>query len=89
MQMMIIKHAILLHKIWNETIYSKQWLALNFQQNFNERNESVRIFETNKLKVGKNLVVNRLKVINGLIKYEWLNLNFTTFKVTCKKEFMQ
>ena len=67
MQMMIIKHAILLHKIWNETIYSKQWLALNFQQNFNERNESVRIFETNKLKVGKNLVVNRLKVINGLI----------------------
>ena len=27
------------------------------------------------LKDGKNLAVNRLKVINGLIKYDWLYLS--------------
>ena len=66
-QMMTFIYAILLNKIWNETIYSKHWLAPNFQQNCKERIESVRIFETSNSKVGKNLVVNRLKVINGLI----------------------
>ena len=31
---------------------------------------TVNIFETNDLKVGKNLPVNRLRLISGLIKYE-------------------
>ena len=57
-QMMVYKHAILLYKVWNDSIYSKQWLALNFQQNFNERVNTVNIFETSNLKVGKNLVAN-------------------------------
>ena len=60
-QIMLYKHSLLLYKIWNETLYSKEWLALNFQQNFNERNQTVNVFATNKIKVGKNLAVNRLK----------------------------
>ena len=43
----------LTYKIWNDNIYSKEWLALNFQQNFNERNPTVRIFATNNIKEGK------------------------------------
>ena len=54
-KMMIYKHALLLFKIWKERIYSKDWLALKFQQNFNERTNLVMIFETSKLKIGKNL----------------------------------
>ena len=87
-QIMIFKHAILLYKIWNEKVHSKEWMALNFQQNFNERNNTVNVFETNNLKVGKNLPVNRLKLINGLINYEWLNLSANSFKVLCKREFL-
>jgi hypothetical protein len=87
-QMMIYKHAILLYKVWNDSIYSKQWLALNFQQNFNERVNTVNVFETSNLKVGKNIVANRLKIINGLIRYEWLNLGMNSFKIMCKKELM-
>ena len=86
--MMVYKHAILLYKVWNDTIYSKQWLALNFQQNFNERVNTVNVFETSNLKVGKNIVANRLKIINGLIRYEWLNLGMNSFKIMCKKELM-
>ena len=64
---------------------SKECLALYFQQNFSARGTQVRIFETNKLKIGKNLPVNRLKLINGLIKYEWLHLGFESYKINCKK----
>ena len=87
-QMMSFKHAILLYKIWNDQNFSKEWMALNFQQNFNERRLTVNVFETNNLKVGKNLPVNRLKIINGLIKYEWLNLSMNSFKVLCKRFFL-
>ena len=54
-KMIIYKHSLLLVEIWNESIYSKDWLALKFQQNFNERTNLVMIFETSKLKIGKNL----------------------------------
>ena len=64
------------------------WLALNFQQNFNVRTDTVMIFETNNLKIGKNLATNRLKLINGLIKFDWLNLNITTCKIYCKSKFL-
>ena len=87
-QMMVYKHSLLLFKIWNERIYSRDWLALNFQQNFNERVEGVMIFETSILKIGKNLVTNRLKIINGLIDFGWLNLNINTFKLKCKSKFL-
>ena len=58
-QITLYKHSLLLYKIWNEPLYSKEWLALDFQQNFNERNQTVNVFPTNKIKVGKNLAVNR------------------------------
>ena len=78
--MMIFKHAVLLFKVWNEKIYLKACLALNFQQDFNERNDSAMIFETSKLKVGKHFIANRLKIIISLIKYKWLNLSLTRSK---------
>ena len=77
-KMMIYKHSLLLFKIWNESIYSKDWLALNFQQNVNERTNFVMIFETINLKIGKNLVTNRLKIMNGLINFDWLNLKLNS-----------
>ena len=87
-QMMIYKHALLLYKIWNEPIFSKEWLSLNFQQNFSARGTQVKIYKTNNLKIGKNLAVNRLKLINGLIEYQWLNLKFESYKIQCKSKFL-
>ena len=87
-QMMLYKHSLLLYKIWNDAIYSKDWLALNFQQNFNLRCNKVKLYETSNYKVGKNLSPNRLKVINGLIEFDWLNLSSNSYKINCKKLFL-
>ena len=87
-QMLLYKHSLLLHKIWNDPIYSKDWLDLNFQQNFNERRTKVMIFDTSQRKIGKNLSTNRLKIINGLIEHEWLNLSMNSFKIKCKILFL-
>ena len=73
-QILLYKHSLLLYKIWNDSLYSKEWLALNFQQNFNERNPTVNIFATNKIKVGSKLIEG----IDGLISYDWLNLSLNT-----------
>ena len=61
------------------------WLALNFQQNFNEH---VMLFESSKLKIRKNLSPNRLKIINVLLDYDWLNLSLNSYKVNYKAEFL-
>ena len=37
-QIMTYKHLLLLHKIFNNPMYNKDWLSLNFQQTFNARN---------------------------------------------------
>ena len=84
----ISTHSQLLYKIWNDTLYAKDWLALNFQQNFNVRSQYVKKFEANNLKVRKNLAPNRLKVITGLINFHWLNLSFDSNKVHCESKFL-
>ena len=87
-QILLYKHSILLYKVWNDSLYSKDWIALHFQQNFNDRCSTVKLFDTSNYKVGKNLPVNRLKIINGLIEFDWLNLSINTFKIKCKSLFL-
>ena len=51
------------------TKQSETWLRLNFQQNYKQRNEFVLINDTSMNRVGMNLMINRLKINNGRIKY--------------------
>ena len=72
-------------------IYTKEnenWIDLNFQQNFNDRNNYVQIFDTSRLMIGRNTIVNRFKCLNNTIDYDWLNLSLDTFKVRCKLKFL-
>ena len=39
-------------------------------------------------KVGINCLANRLTVINNKIPLNWLNLSLDTYKVKCKKLFL-
>jgi hypothetical protein len=68
---------------------SHEWLLLKFQQNFNNRYEMVQIFDTSKFKIGKNLLVNRLRIINGKIKLDDLNLSLEAFEIKYKELFLQ
>ena len=84
-QIMAYKHSLLLHEIFNNSIHTKDWLSLNFQQTFNAHNNCVKLVDTSRLKIGKNIAINRLVVINGKIPYDWLNLTWNSFKIKCKR----
>ena len=81
------KHAIILHKTYNDPKQSKDWLDLFFNQNFNIRYTKANFLDTNNYKPGKNLLANRFTTINNKIPYDWLNLPITHYKKLCKKEF--
>ena len=40
-------------------------------------------------KVGNNILVNQLTLINNTFEYSWLNKLFNTFKLKCKEQFLQ
>ena len=50
--------AIQLYKIYNRSIVNEDWLDMNNQPNFNDRNKFVHISDVAKLRVGKNLMTN-------------------------------
>ena len=64
-------------------------MDLNNQQNFNfnDRNNFINVIDTSGLKVGKNILVNRLTIITGLIKHDWMNITLNSYKVKCKNLF--
>ena len=53
-----------------------------------QRYEFVSTFETSIIKIGRNNLINRLNILNGKIKYEWLNLSIDSFKIKCKQTFL-
>ena len=88
LEMMKYKHALLLFKTYNTTKMSKDWLALNFQQNFNNRNTTINLVDTSQFKIGKNLIPNRLLIVNRQIDLELLNLSYLAYKIKCKNIFL-
>ena len=65
------------------------WLSLNFQQNYNGRNEKIQIFTISNYKVGQNLMVNRFKTLNNQIEFNWLNESLNSYKIKFKRAFLQ
>ena len=68
----------MLYKIDNSNIMNDDWLNLNFQQNFSERKNFVKIFKTEDW---ENSIMNRLNCLNGTIDYDWLNQSLNSFKL--------
>ena len=88
MSMMRYKHSLELYKLYNGSNDRKDWIDLNFQQNFNNRNNFINVFENSRLKVGRNLLVNKIRCINGLINKDWMNLSLNSYKAKCKDIFL-
>ena len=82
------KHALLLYKLLNNEIPLNDWIDLNFQQTFNNRSITYKFVKTNSYKVGNNLLCNRFPIINGKIEYGWTQESFDTYKIKCKKLFL-
>ena len=87
-QFMTYRHAILLHKVYNDETTNQNRLDLFFNQQFNNRWETVKFIDTKNYKIGNNILSNRFIILNGKIKYDWLNLPFNSFKLKCKELFL-
>ena len=59
--------AIQLYKIYNATNENKNWIDLNFEQNFNNRTNYVQINDTWRLLIGRNNIMNRFKCLTNKI----------------------
>ena len=84
-QMILYKHAILLHKTYNQKIPEIEWIALNFQQLLTSRQTKFSTIKTNICKVGNNILANRFHALNNKITLEDLNESISAFKVNYKK----
>ena len=72
-QMMKYKLALQSHDLYSNVTMSNEWLSIFFNQNFNARSNKANFIDNSKYKIGKNLISNRLTIINNSIKFDWLN----------------
>ena len=76
--------AIQLYKIYNAEERNDDWIDMNFQQNFNARNGKFQINDYSRLKIGRNVLCNRLNELNNQINLDWLNQSLISFKLKMK-----
>ena len=63
-------------------------MDMNIQQNFNARSKMFHINDYSKLLVGRNIISNRLTVLNKQVELDWLNLSLNSFKLKIKDLFL-
>ena len=80
--------AIQLYKIYNAVEMNEDWVDMNQQQNFNARNRMFQINDFSRLKIGRNVLCNRLNELNNQVDLDWLNLSLITFKLKMKSIFL-
>ena len=87
--LMQYKLSIQLYKVYNGDNMNDDWQDMNVQQNFNARNNLFQISDYSRLKVGKNVLANRLRILNNQIDLDWLNLSLNSFKIKMKNVFLK
>ena len=88
-KLLLFKHAVLLHKLFNNQTPSLEWADLHFKQTFNSRQSQFRVVKTSNYKIGNNILTNRLSVLNNKIVLDDLNLSLNTFKCKYKQIFLK
>ena len=73
--------AIQLYKIYNGVEMNEDWIDMNYQQNFNARNRMFQINDYSRLKIGINILCNRLNELNNQVDLDWLNQSLISFKL--------
>ena len=86
---LLYRQSLLLFSVFNEKGPEIEWIGLNEQQLFSQRDQNFRIARTNRLKIGNNIPVNRFSVLNGRIQLNWLNLSREAFKLKIKSVFLK
>jgi hypothetical protein len=82
------KLSLLLYRTFIHEIPVNHWLSLNFDQIITRRQTLFNVLKTNNFNVGMNVMNNKLRVLNGNIPLDWLNLSADSFKIMCKRKFL-
>ena len=77
-----------LYKVFNDKEQKDDWVDINFSMNFNNRCKNVLLTDMSSLRVGKNILSNRLSIISNKVDLSWLNQSYETYKVNCKRLLM-
>ena len=83
------RHAIMLYKPMSNDLCEDEFIQLNFQLNDNPRQTKLSFFKRQNYDVGKNILQNRMYLLNNKIDKSWLNLILKSCKVKCKELFLR
>ena len=86
--MCMYKHALMLYKLLRSNLCDDEMMHLNFQIVDNERSTKMSFFKRQKYDVGKNILHNRLHILNDKIEKSWINLKLDSYKIKCKELFL-
>ena len=81
------KNYLLMHRQCYKNTVQNEWVSLNLQHQFLLRGDLFKVTKTNKLKVGNNIMVNGMSVLNEKLPLAWKNLSFESFKLKSKGLF--
>ena len=83
------KHALMLPKLLRNDLCDVEMMNLNFQIADNRRSTTFNFIKSQKYDVGKNILLNRMHILNGKIEKNLLDLSMNSYKVKCKELFLQ
>ena len=86
--MCMYKHALMLYKLLRNDLCDDELMYLNFQIADNDRSATMSFFKRQKYDVGKNILLNRLHILNNKIEKNWINLKLDSYKIKCKELFL-
>ena len=87
-QMCLYKQSLTLYKLIATRIPKLDWIDLNFQQSFNERDPNFRFYSTNNYRVGGNNICNRMSILNGKLPLSSVDMSLDSFKILCKQTLL-
>ena len=80
-------HFYFIHTLYNFETPQNEWLTLNFNQAFNQREKTFIAFNISNYKIGKTTsLANRLTCLNREIPLDWLNYDKIKYKLLCKQK---
>ena len=78
----------MLHKLYNQVEPDIEWISLNFQHQFSMWRGQIIVAKTNNIRIGENILANRLNVLNNKFPLDWLNLPYGAYKRKIKEMFL-
>ena len=85
---LLFKLALALFKLFQGNDLTTEFLALNQNTILTSRQINFIATKDNKRRVGLNVLANRFNLLNNIIPLSQFNKSIDSFKIFCKKEFL-